>query len=76
MAVTVPTVSKKSERRSVKTRRMQAMSGIRSKEPKRLKSPNKEKSGLPTTSLGTTGTLSPQPFGLTSPVAPLNPGPI
>jgi hypothetical protein len=37
MAVTVPTVSKKSERRSVKTRRIPATREMRLNEPKREK---------------------------------------
>ena len=65
IAVTVPTVSKKSESNKVKTKRMPATTEIRLNEPRRLKCPRRLKSGVSTTLLGIEGTLSPQPFGLT-----------
>ena len=52
------------------------MSGMRSSEPKRLKSPKRPKSGVATTLSGIAGTFKPQPFGLTLPVAPSKFGPI
>ena len=76
IAVTVPTVSKKSESSNVKMKRIPAISEMRSNEPSRLKLPNNEKSGFETTSEGTAGTFKPQPFGLTLPVAPSKFGPI
>ena len=78
IAVTVPTVSKKSESKSVNTRRIAAMivTPWTWKPPKRLKCPKRLKSGFATTSCGSAGTFSPQPFGFTLPVAPSKLGPI
>ena len=76
IAVTVPTVSKKSESRSVKTNKITVISGTRSSDPNRLNCPKREKSGVATTESGIAGTLSPQPFGFTLPVAPSKFGPI
>ena len=76
IAVTVPTVSKKSESKRVKTKRIMVINGTRSSEPKRLNCPKRLKSGVATTFSGIAGTLSPQPFGFTLPVAPSKLGPI
>ncbi|CAB4898940.1 unannotated protein [freshwater metagenome] len=78
IAVTVPTVSKKSESKSVKTRRIAAMMVTPStwNPPSRSKSPKRLKSGFATISEGIDGTFSPHPFGLTLPVAPSKLGPI
>ena len=69
-------MSKKSDSKRVNTKRIAATSEILSKDPKRLNCPSRPKSGVATTSAGITGTFRFQPFGFTSPVAPLNSGPI
>ena len=76
IAVTVPTVSKKSDSNRVKTRRITVISGTRSSDPKRLNWPKREKSGVATICSGIAGTFKFQPFGFTAPVAPLKSGPI
>jgi hypothetical protein len=65
IAVTVPTVSKKSESRRVKTKRTAATIVTPSKlnAHSRSNSPKSEKSGVATMLSGTAGTLSPHPFG-------------
>ena len=64
IAVTVPTVSKKSDSRRVKTRSIPAMIDTLLNEPSRLKCPRSPKLGLSTILDGTVGTFSPQPLGL------------
>jgi len=59
-------VSKKSERRSVNTKRTADTNEILLNEPRRLKWPRSEKSGVETTLSGSLGIFNPQPFGLLS----------
>ena len=75
MAVTVPTVSKKSESRRVKTNRTAETNEIWLNDPKRLNWPKSEKSGVEAIESGSAGMLSPQPFGLLS-VGEMKLGPI
>ena len=63
--MTVPTVSKKSDSNSVKTKRIAATAEILLKDPSRLNEPSNEKSGVAINFSGSAGTFSPQPFGLT-----------
>ena len=74
IAVTVPTVSKKSESRSVKMKRIAVTTVTRLKAPVRSIWPKRLKSGFAKILEGMLGTLSPQPFGFT--VLPSKFGPI
>ena len=63
MAVTVPTVSKKSDSNNVKSNNIAAMSETLSKvnAPKRSNCPEKSNLGTETISVGTAGIFRPQP---------------
>ena len=76
IAVTVPTLSKKSESKSEKIKRIAVTTVTRLNAPVRSIWPKRLKSGFAKIFEGTEGTLSPQPFGLTLPVAPSKLGPI
>ena len=65
IAVTVPTLSKKSESNNEKMRRIAETTVTRLKAPVRSMCPKRLKSGFANTFEGTAGTFSPQPFGLT-----------
>ena len=76
IAVIVPMVSKKSASRRLNTIRSADTAEILLNEPNRLKCPSNPKSGVAATESGIAGTLRPQPFGFTLPVAPSKLGPI